>query len=214
MCFSKKASIVSFITGIIGSILCIQLGTILDKIIGYFMGFISFMQGIEYLIWRHQICDDYNKIISFIGMVLNNMQPIMLGIILLYYNARPQNYNWILLTIFIYFCLAVPYSMQFMKDPEKQCIIKGKKHDHLVWRWPLMEGGVAFYFVFLVSLCVLFLLGLPKLKYGIYFAIITLVSYISSDYFYPSGVTGELWCYYSAFFPIIYFIFRRLFIKL
>ena len=36
MCFSKNASIASFSIGIVGAILCISLGTITDKIVGYF----------------------------------------------------------------------------------------------------------------------------------------------------------------------------------
>ena len=73
MCFSKNASIVSFTIGIVGSILCITLGTATDKIVGYFLGYVSLMQGIEYLLWSHQICDNYNRVVSIIGMLLNNL---------------------------------------------------------------------------------------------------------------------------------------------
>lgn len=88
MCFSARVSIITFIIGIIGAYKCIQLGEPLDKIIGYFLGFVALMQLIEYLLWTHQKCDKYNKMLSITGMLLNHLQPIMLGLLVLNFNKN------------------------------------------------------------------------------------------------------------------------------
>jgi len=210
MCFSEKASIISFSTGILGAILCISLGTITDKIIGYYFGFISLMQLIEYLLWRHQKCDDYNRTISFIGMILNNIQPIILGVIIFLVNPENKNKKWITLVMFIYLCVIIPYSAQFINKPD-QCTLKNEKNKHLMWQWYLMDHTVFVYSVYLITVCLLCILGFPKLKYGIYAAIVNAFTYTTSLYFYPQKVVGALWCYYSVFLPIIYYFIRILF---
>ena len=37
------------------------------------------MQGIEFLLWKHPVCDDYHKAVSVAGMILNHLQPVVLG---------------------------------------------------------------------------------------------------------------------------------------
>ena len=92
MCFNKELSLVSFSTGTIFSILLYQLNNITYKILGLFLGYVSLMQLIEFLLWSHQICDNYNKMISILGMILNYGQPIILAILLLtFYNQSKKN---------------------------------------------------------------------------------------------------------------------------
>ena len=81
MCFSKEVSLVTFILGLFTSYLCYSVNTPEYKIIGLFFAFVILMQGIDYLLWEHQQCDDLNKNISTTGMLLNNLQPIILFIL-------------------------------------------------------------------------------------------------------------------------------------
>jgi hypothetical protein len=204
MCFSKEASIIAFVTGIVGSALCISLGTIFDKIIGYFVLFVSSMQGIEYLLWRHPYCDEYNKQISTIGMILNHLQPIVFGMIILFFTTRPT--AWIWFVLFIYLCVIVPYSIQWLTS--NKCTVK--REHHLFWKWNRMEGSAFIYVVFLLAMCLLGLLGFPTRIQGVYFAIIACITYISSSVFYTHQFVGPIWCYYTTFLPVIYYICRRL----
>ena len=41
----------------------------------------------EYLLWGHPQCDDYNKKLSMIQMIIINLQPIVLFMAVLYYNT-------------------------------------------------------------------------------------------------------------------------------
>lgn len=206
MCFSAQSSIVTFIIGIIGAILCISLGSITDKIIGFFFGFTSLIQGIEYLLWTHQKCDDYNRIISILGMILNNLQPFILGLIILFINTTTPNKNWIIGIMILYLSLIIPYSIQF--DKTIQCTIKDDNSKHLKWNWNLMKNSGFVYSIFIFCFCLFALLGFPRFIYGIYFSIIIIISYLTSAYFYTWDFSGVLWCYYSAFFPIIYYLLR------
>lgn len=205
MCFSKNASIVSFTIGIVGAILCISLGAITDKIVGYFLGYVALMQGIEYLLWSHQTCDNYNRTISIIGMLLNNMQPIVLGLIILYFNPKIRHISWFYFFMFLYLCIGIPYSLSFINDKQSQCTIKNKKTQHLEWKWNGMNHYLLVYFTFIFSECMMCILGIPNIKYGIIFAFVIVFSFSTSAIMY-SGNIGALWCYYTAFVPLIYYL--------
>jgi len=207
MCFSEQASIVSFTAGILGSALCFSLGTIPDKVIGLFLVYVSLMQGIEFLLWRHQICDDYNRILSIASMVFVNTQPIVLGLIILYFAGQKMvswRINLIVALILIYAIVITGYSIPFLADTTNQCILKNETN-HLRWKWNAREGSSYVYTLYVIILCCLFILGL---KYGLFFAGVTVFTHLSSLLLYPTSVAGSIWCYYVAYFPILYFIAR------
>jgi hypothetical protein len=206
MCFSEKASIITFIVGIMGGILCISLGSMTDKIFGYFLGFVSLMQGIEYLLWKHQKCDDYNKLLSYAGMILNHTQPIILGIVILLVNPKTPNKNLIITTMLLYTSIIIPYSLQYLNNENTQCTLKNDANNHLAWKWNFMKYAGFVYILFLITLSALCILGIPK--YGTYGAMVAVISFISSMIFYPSAI-GALWCYYTAYLPIAYFGLRK-----
>lgn len=217
MCYSEKASIVSFSFGIIGSLLCVSLGTVTDKILGFFMCFVSFMQGIEYLLWKHQICDDYNKIISILGMTLNHLQPVVLGLLIILLNPKLNQLKtrWIYLFMILYLIVIIPYSIQFLQlPPTSLCTIKDRETKHLLWNWNHINNNINYsvfvYSIFTFTFCALFLLGLPKLQYGIYAAITSIVTILTSVYFYPQKHTGAIWCFYVVFLPAIYYLMRKI----
>ena len=212
MCFSKNASIVSFSIGMLGAFLCISLGTINDKILGYFLGYVALMQGIEYLLWSHPKCDDYNRIISIIGMLLNNMQPIVFGLIVLLFNPKIRNIKLFYFIIVLYLCVGIPYSLSFINNKQAQCTIKNKVTTHLNWNWNIMNYYQLVYAVFIIAFCVISILGLSNSRYGYIFAFIILFSYASSAMIYSNNV-GALWCYYTAFAPILYYIMRITYFK-
>ena len=209
MCFSEQASIRSLIAGLIGSGLSISLGTTSDKIIGYFLGFVSLMQGIDYLLWRHQKCDTYNRVISVLGMVLNHLQPFVLGIVVLMLSPK-NKYNKTIMTLMVlYLIVIIPYSYQFIKM-KGTCTLKGENHDHLIWKWNNMPFARVRYFTFLVVMSSIFILGNPNKMAGLGFALCGLFMYSSSLVVYPREVAGALWCYYTAYIPISYYVLRKL----
>lgn len=211
MCYSANASIVSFCFGIIGSLLCVSLGTVTDKTIGFFMFFVSFMQGIEYLLWTHQVCDNYNKFVSILGMTLNHLQPIVLGLFVILFNPKLSQLQlrWIYSFMAIYLLVIIPYSIQFLQDSNLLCTIKNKETTHLQWNWNSVNYSNFVYTFFTLTFCALFLLGLPKLKYGIYASLVSVITISTSKYFYPQKHAGAIWCFYVVFLPAIYYLLRK-----
>lgn len=210
MCFSSNASIISFLFGIIGSILVFSLGSVSNKIIGGFIGFVSLMQFIEYLLWNHQICDNYNKFLSILGMILNHMQPVVLGLLILLFNKTIPlyNYNIILLVLFIYLIIIIPYSLQFKSNYNLQCTLKSIKH--LKWNWISMNYSYIIYITFLLAMILLFIYGLPSKKLGIIVGCTAFITFFTSFIIYPQEFVGALWCFYTAFIPIIYYLYCKL----
>lgn len=210
MCYSSNASIMSFLFGIIGSILVFTLGSVSNKIIGGFIGFVSLMQLIEYLLWNHQICDNYNKFLSILGMILNHMQPVVLGILILLFNKSIPlyNYNIILLVLFIYLIIIIPYSLQFNSKYNLQYTLKSMKH--LKWNWNLMKYSNIIYIIFLLAMMLLFIYGLPSKKLGVIAGLAAFITFLTSFIIYPQEFIGVLWCFYITFIPIIYYLFYKL----
>jgi len=197
--------------GITGSLLCVSLGSISDKIIGFFFAFVSLMQIIDYLLWNHQICDWYNRYVSILGMILNNLQPIVLGLLILFFNSK-INKNSIYLLLFIYLCFIIPYSSQFQQ--KLQCTLNGKnvekkysKWPYLKWQWNHMNFGAEAYSIFIIVTSMLFLIGLPNRNEGIFFAIMSFITFFTSYIFYSRNFAGHMWCYYVVFWPIIYYMY-------
>jgi len=132
MCFSEQMSIIAFSVGMIGSILVYSLGKIYDKIVGLWIGFVSCMQLVDFFLWRNQTCNRINYITSIVGIILNHLQPIMLGIIILCVNTELsyQDIKTILWILLIYICTMVPYTWQCIV--KTQCTLKDN-NNHMDW---------------------------------------------------------------------------------
>jgi hypothetical protein len=170
------------------------------------------MQGIEFLLWRHQVCDDYNRILSIASMVFVHTQPIVLGLIILHFAGQKMvswRINLIVALMAIYAIVIAGYSLPFLVDTSNQCILKNETN-HLRWKWNAREESSYVYTLYMITFCCLFILGV---KYGLFFAGISLFSLLTSLILYPGSVVGSLWCYYVAYFPILYFIARVFFLK-
>jgi hypothetical protein len=93
MCYSKKLSLISFLFGIISSIILILFGNketyLTNILISIFFIFVSFMQFIDFLIWSDINCiNGLNNLASFIGPLLNHIQPVIFFILLYIYRER------------------------------------------------------------------------------------------------------------------------------
>lgn len=210
MCFSPLASLSTFIIGIIGAILCLSLGTSTDKLVGFFFGFVSLMQCIEYVLWNNQECNDINKLFSLLGMILNHLQPIILCILIILLNnnlSYAKKQIIVILTI-IYFIIIASYSIQFRND--NMCTLKNE-YNHLSWDWNRMKYKEIVYLFYLFMLIFLFYIGTPDKKDGITISWIIFISYIISYFIYKDKkIIGTLWCLFAAFTPGLWFGYKKL----
>lgn len=203
MCYSEEISLFTFTIGISFSILLIFTKDKFNKLLGYFLGFVSIMQFIEYLLWRHPICDNYNKTISIVGMILNHLQPIILALVtgLIY----SQQLKVLFLISLVYLAVIIPYSLQFTENLQcttRQC---GATDPHLVWNWNTLNYSKIVYIIFLASFVGIGLFGMPS-DMGVMFSTIAVLTYGISSLVYDRKVMGSLWCFWAAFFPAIIYI--------
>ena len=207
MCFNKEVSLFSFFTGIIFSILLYQLNNVSYKIIALFLGYVSLMQLIEFLLWSHQVCDNYNKIISICGMILNYAQPIILAILLLtFYKQSKENKKYIIGITIIYSIIITIYSSQYFKPENLKCTLK-ECNPYLLWSWSNMSYSNIVSIIFIIVLGLLCYIGIPDKEIAYKFIILGSFFLISSAIIYPRNFIGVLWCFYTAFIPmILYFL--------
>jgi hypothetical protein len=207
MCFNEKVSLFTFILGMVSSIVCYRLGSTNSKIVGVFFGFVILMQLIEYLLWRHQECDSYNESLTKLGMILNNIQPVVLFMILTFFNKKISNksLNYMALVTIVYSVFAILYSFQLDEDECTNKSIPGNKH--LIWKWNFMDYYFLFYSLFILTEIILLYLGIPHNKH--IFITYWLFTIIISKYMYSGkSASGAIWCFFAAFTPFLYVLFN------
>jgi hypothetical protein len=141
-------------------------------------------------------------------MLINHLQPIVLLILLKIYSREKfeKNKTVLFLLITTYLLFIIPYSYKF----KTTCTLKNE-HNHLYWKWNDLENNELIYFIFL--LCILsFGFIFPNKKIGIAFSIFSLLSYLISHVIYANqAIVGSMWCFFAAFGPIIFYIFKNFF---
>jgi hypothetical protein len=191
----------------------VSLGRITDKIVGYALGFAVLIQGLEYLLWRHQICDEYNRGLSIVGMWLNHLQPIIFGWVILACNYKINIVDAMIVQFatLIYALVAIPYSLEFLRnDLGQQCTMKGED-THLEWKWNHLPYGSPFvYSMYLLSISIMFIFGFPTKIEGLIATFVAVVSYIATYFIFSYKSLGTLWCFFAAFLPMIYYLGRIL----
>jgi hypothetical protein len=197
MCFSKEISLITLILGLFTSYLCYSVKTPEYKIIGLFFAFVILMQGIDYLLWTHQQCDDLNKNISTVGMLLNHLQPVVLFILKNIYLKTSKVDVFVLI---VYLMVIIPYSLQFIKN--KKCTEKSK-NKHLLWKWNGLNDAEITYIIFLFTLVIL---G----NFNKLFSLIIFLSFFTSYFIYNTeSVTGNMWCFFAVFAPLFFYILTK-----
>jgi len=196
MCFSEKASLTTLLVGLVASAFAYSLGRPEDKIYGLFFAFVSLMQLIEYLLWKHQVCDAYNKMLSFMGKFLNLIQPIVLFLLVMYFKDIP-NKKTLYIIIGLYSAFLISCYNWNIND--QQCIIKGTD-GHL--RYPWSNFNIVLHGVFVATLtAVAYYSGFRLAPF-----VIPLTYLLSYLFYRPINMVGEMWCILAVFIPIFYYL--------
>ena len=83
--------------------------------------------------------------------------------------------------------------------------VTNRSSPSLDWEWNHQEGAPFVYFIFLITLTVLFLQNVKT--GGKLAAFLTVVSFLFSLYKYQiKASTGRIWCYLSSFAPVIFLL--------
>jgi hypothetical protein len=203
MCYSAEVSLLAFGIGAGFSALLALSGQKFYRLLGYFLGFVSLMQLIEYLLWMHPVCDTFNKSVSVLGMILNHLQPVVLALVtgLLYSTRVPA----LLAIVAAYLAVIIPYSLQFTSDLQCSTRQDGATDPHLVWNWNILDSSWLAYAAFLAAFVGIGLVGMPATE-GALFALVSVLTYGLSWLVYDRRVMGSLWCFWTAFIPAVIYL--------
>jgi hypothetical protein len=208
MCYSSEVSLLTLIVGLLGSTAVYTLGSTFDKIIGLYLGYVSLMQGIEWILWNNQKCDSFHKKVSILGMLLNFSQPIILGLLILLFSDRIQHKTTIISIMVAYIIYMLIYSSNYTKN--LQCTNPRPNDPHLVWNWTILPFYYIGWFVYIFTVVVISVLGMPTLNQGIFFAGLAFTSMLVSILVYPRQDMGAMWCFFTAYSPFLYYFFRTI----
>jgi hypothetical protein len=207
MCFSERLSIGTLGLGLGFSGLVTQLPKPEDKVIGIFLAFVSLMQGVEALLWRHQHCDSYNRVLTAAGMWLNHLQPLVLLILCGVY--FPSSINMIVPFGVVYTVAMLLYTSQQEESRyDGKCTLKDLCTPHLRWKWNEMSNYRLFYLLFLIILFITPLLTFQNATIAKSISFAGGLAWSISAAIYPPYVVGALWCFFTAFLPGIYYSLR------
>ena len=201
MCVSEEVSLATFLIGTIGSIFLWIYGKGEDRVFAVIFAFIVLMQGVEFLLWRHQRCDSWHRSVSLFGAWINILQPVVAGLMLLLLvpNASP----WIWAVLGAYLLLIVPYVLRFQGD--LRCTTPRPGNPHLVWGWTNMPGNVFLWITYLAAFIGVMYLGISRRSaHG--FTVVFLASLALTALFYPRESVGSIWCVTAALVPVGYLI--------
>lgn len=205
MCFNKEVSIVTYVIGMTGCAALISIGHIPEAI---FFGWVVQMQLIEFFLWRYQPCSDHelvkkNKITTAIGILVNNMETIVLWVALLYFGIKrlPMWVNYIMV---VFTLSTILYTKKALDEME--CTTStAESAPHLHWKWNYSKYKNIYYTFFIFTLLLLCIYGL---KNGYKLALLAFFSYCISYLIYDGKHSvGAMWCFFAAFIPWILALF-------
>ena len=205
MCFNYKVSLLTFAIGTIFSILLIKYGNpqykLENKVSGIFLIFISLIQFMDFLFWI-DLKNIYgiNKITTILGPILNVGQPTILYLIkYIYYKPNIlEGFNLIVAILnLLYFIYFLKSYTQFLLNEK---LITSTEDNHLKWPWIKYSNPTYYLILFAINIFYLF-----NFKYALFLFLVTyFFLFISYKYFYYN--TGELWCFFGSFIPLIMFV--------
>jgi hypothetical protein len=117
MCWSAEVSLASFGIGIIGCLFLFLIGSTTEKILALYLAFVSLMQLVEYGLWTNQTCNDEHKQVSILGMILNLIQPIVFGTLILVMNPSAPTLK-ILAICILYGISILPSIFTYLNEKE------------------------------------------------------------------------------------------------
>jgi hypothetical protein len=201
MCYSKEISLITFSLGFGFSLIYAFSGGVSERILGLFLAFVSTMQLVEAALWARQTCDTTHKLISITGMILNHLQPIVLGLLAAFL-ATPRYPGLFWGILIVYATLISLYSLQYIKDDALKCTTPQCGNPHLVWNWNNLPYSDAMYLGFLGTMCAMAILGFPSKSLGLLFSGAAIISYGLSHVVYDRNVVGAMWCFFTAYVPV------------
>jgi hypothetical protein len=202
MCYSAEISIISYIVGIYGCYLLYKNKIYAESL---FYTMVIQMQLIEFFLHIINTCNNWNILITNIGIIINHIEPLMLYYGIIFYNKKKFDFKMHLL-IDLYLIVASSYSTIAILS--NNCTLKDYElSNHLIWKWNELNGSILMYILFIIVLSKLSTNGLDDGKFHSWQCII---SYLISLIIYGRDhFAGSFWCFIAIIGPYIV-LYRRI----
>ena len=198
MCWNEK---VSFITFVIGSLLCItgfyRATTLLSKWVYLFFELVLFVQLGEAFVWRDPNCGTVGKLGTYIAFFGVWLQPII-GLYILSLLSVP---NWLVTMYTTFIVVYMISSISYIRDIATTCYAPLctdtciQPHiSFTTWQQFSVMG-------ILYLICIFILLGAMYSSFP-YVSIYVVCAMIVSILFYKNTF-GSMWCWFSTFTPLL-----------
>jgi len=213
MCFNAP---VSLITGLTAIYLCgylIYRNNSNDRIFGIAFLFVSFMQILEFLMWKDQDCNGLNQIATKIAFILLWSQPFMFSFATLWGKIWISKIIPILMTLL--FSIPLIYSIYYVlsqtqKDNKYWCSRPGSGC-HLIWNFfknnqiPKFLNYDWKYFIGFIS----FLIVSPIWKGSLILSILVITCLYSVYMYGKTKEYGSIWCWITNFILLLIVYINR-----
>jgi hypothetical protein len=205
MCFNASASMISFITGTLSSLVLFYY----NKPLAVFLLFVTFMQVFDYIFWQNQEKNRMNAITTKVAMIFNHLQPIVLALSLIYFGKTLPPLSIFFITLYTIIISLYTYIHWNKVD---YTLVTPQSSPGLFWQWNYQEYRYVTYFIYL---CTIIVLLLQNIEYplNIIIVLFTVGTFIFS-YFSHLKIksVGRMWCHYSGFIPVfiaLYYVFPK-----
>lgn len=210
MCYSYAQSRNNFIINVItSSILYNYKNKSIYKILGLIFGYIGIMQLFDMIFWSTQnIKDPYtakvNYIATKIAMLVNHSLPLVVAYILYSFIGKLGIISLLILTIYI---LVISMYTYYAYYKISYTLVKNNSVSHSIyglhWSWNYQPYYEPVYIIYLLALIILSYENLPN-PFNIILALIFLLSFLFSRYYFKGLSFGRWWCKVGAFIPIFF----------
>lgn len=218
MCYSYEQSRNNFVINIIAcSILYNYKNKPICKILGLTFGYIGLMQLFDMIFWSTQAMNDQSqKTINFIttkiAMVVNHLQPIVIAYIIYFFTGKLGIVSKLSLLLYTFVMSIYTYYAYYnihytlVQDVKN---VKGQKNKHneetrqiLKWEWTNQPYSLVVYFIFFLTLLIVFYDNLPS-PFNLIAAIIFSLTLLFSRHYFKGLYVGRFWCKVVAFLPVL-----------
>lgn len=196
MCYSPKVSLIAFFTNLIGCIILYYYNPILSL----FFIYVSLMQLYDYIFWTNLGENKINYYFTQIAMITNHLQPIILALLILYFQKKIKKTSVIMLGIYVASILI--YTFINYKNI-KYTLVTKDSNNSLFWAWNYGFGRRIIYLIFLLTLCILFIQHL-EMPINYIMAIVSVLSILFAWYKFKGMTIGRFWCYLASFLPLLF----------
>ena len=210
MCYTKDVSRNSFLINIVTCIVLYKTKNKTNMILALFFGFVGLMQLFDWIFWSNQdLLNSKEARINFattkIAMIINHLQPIVLAGLIYFFNGSLKSSSKFIVGLYTIFSIIYTINVYHQIDYTMAKTINvydNKRAQTLYWQWNDKIGSSFVYGIYLLCVSILTYENL-SFPINIIFALINIITFGVSGYYFKGNTIGRFWCAISSYLPLL-----------